>query len=255
MIVNVRGTDWFYTVEGQGEPVLFLHGGLDSAVNFTRLTADLAASHQVIAVDRRGHGRTGDSAAPFDYALMADEVKAFAVALGLGRFHLVGYSDGANIGFHLASGSPELLRSFVAVSGNYMGLAGMAEHWLGMIPQMSAAYAREHMAKIVTQYEALNPRPDLESYVTKTKAIWNEEFTATEEQLQAIAVKTLLVAGDRDIVLPGQTVEMHRLIPGSLLMILPDTGHFIFQDFAYKTAAAVAVRVIKEFFAKQSASA
>ena len=116
-------------------------------------------------------------------------------------------------------------------------------------------YAREHMAKIVTQYEALNPRPDLESYVTKTKAIWNEEFTATEEQLQAIAVKTLLVAGDRDIVLPGQTVEMHRLIPGSSLMILPDTGHFIFQDFAYKTAAAIAVRVIKEFFAKQSASA
>jgi hypothetical protein len=34
--------------------------------------------------------------------------------------------------------------------------------------------------------------------------------------------------------------------------MLPDTGHIIFQDFAYRTPAAAAVPIIREFFAGES---
>lgn len=35
MRLMTEGINWFYTMTGQGEPVLFLHGGLDTCVNYT----------------------------------------------------------------------------------------------------------------------------------------------------------------------------------------------------------------------------
>ena len=255
MIINVRGADWFYTDSGEGDPVLFLHGGLDTVANYSRLLAELASDFQVIAVDRRGHGRSEDTDMPFDYALMADEVHEFAMKLGLRLFHILGYSDGANIGFHLAADHPEAVKSLVAVSGNYKGLSGMSQKWLDMLPELSVEFSRERMPKVVEQYTMLNPHPDLAAFMEKTKAIWTLETVISREKLGRITTKTLLVSGDRDIVLPEQAVEMHGIIPDSSLMILPDTGHFIFQDSAYRPPAASAVPVLKNFLGKNSVPA
>lgn len=247
MRISIRGADWFYTVAGQGDPVLFLHGGFDSSANFTRLIETLSRDFRVVAVDRRGHGRTADTDAPFDYALMAEEVMEFALGIGLKSFHLLGYSDGANLGFHMGRGHPEAVKSLVAVSGNYKGLTGMTEAWLDIIRALSPEYVRDRMPGVVEQYLALNPAPDLETFVAKTKAIWTEEYVITKDKLGELPVRTLLIHGDRDIMLPEQAVEMHSLIPRAYLMMLPDTGHNIFQDFAFKTAAQAAIPVIREF--------
>lgn len=252
MITTVRGAEWFYSVEGQGDTVLFLHGGLDASANYTRLIADLAGSFRVVAVDRRGHGRSTDTDAPYDYALMAEEVYEFTRALGIEKFHIAGYSDGANLGFHLASDHPEAVKSLVAISGNYTGYANMSPQWLTMLPSLSEDFAREHMAKAVEQYTALNPRPDFSTFIAKTRAIWTEEIVIAPEKLAAIRAATLLICGDRDIMLPEQAIAMRALIPNASLLMLPDTGHTIFQDFAYKTPAVAAVPIIKEFIAKRS---
>ena len=250
-VAAVRGAEWFYSVAGRGDTVLFLHGSLDTSANYTRLVADLAGSFRVIAVDRRGHGRSTDTDAPYDYALMAEEIYEFTRVLGIGKFHIIGYSDGANLGLHLAGGHPEAVKSLVAISGNYKGLSGMSRQWLDMLPRLSEEFAREHMAKAVEQYMALNPRPDFAAHFAKTRAIWMEDAVISPEKLGAIRAATLLVCGDRDIVLPEQTIALRALIPGASLLILPDTGHTIFQDAAYKTPAAAAVPIIREFIAKR----
>ncbi|MCC8194859.1 MAG: alpha/beta hydrolase [Deltaproteobacteria bacterium] len=251
MRMTIRGADWHYSIQGQGETVLFLHGGLDSSANYTRLLADLAGSFRVVAVDRRGHGRSTDTDAPYDYALMAEEVFAFTRNLALERFRILGYSDGANIGFHMASDRPDAVKALVAVSGNYRGLSGMSPQWLAMLPLLSEAYARDHMPKAVEQYLKRNPHPDFSAHLAKTKALWLEDVVVPEEKLSAIRSKTLIISGDRDIVLPEQAVAMHSLIPGASLMLLPDTGHAIFQDFAFRTPAEAAMPVIRQFLAAE----
>ncbi|MDR3074171.1 MAG: alpha/beta hydrolase [Deltaproteobacteria bacterium] len=253
MTIHVRGADWHYTLKGDGEPVLFLHGGLDAAVNHSRLTDGLAEHFRVVAVDRRGHGGSTDTDAPFDFSLMAEEVLEFTRKLALPPFHLVGYSDGANIGFHLASDHPEAVKSFVALSGNYKGLSGMSPKWLAMIPRLSPAYAREHMPQVMEQYAALNPAPDPESYILKTRDLWLQDTVVSVEKLAAIRAKTLLIAGDRDIVLPEQTLAMYALIPNAALMILPWCNHFIFPDFAWGLAAETALPVIRRLLSGQPA--
>src|SRR2546430_11186955 len=59
---------WFADSRGSGEPVLLLHGGLsDSELLLDPLEPALADRFRVVAFDRRGHGRTADTDAPFHY--------------------------------------------------------------------------------------------------------------------------------------------------------------------------------------------
>ena len=247
MQITATGIDWFYTIEGQGEPVLFLHGGLDTCANYVNLLAELADGFRVIAVDRRGHGRTADTDAPFDYALMAEELAAFTQKLGLSSFHVIGYSDGANIGLHLASCFPERVKSLVAISGNYKASSGMSAGCLAMFDALSVEFVQTHMPQVLAQYVALNPNPAPETFIAKTEALWQQESIISPERLAAIQVPTLLVSGDRDMVLPEQTLEMKALIPDASLLILPYCGHFVFQDFVWSATAVSATRLFKEF--------
>ncbi len=247
MQISDMSINWFYTTEGQGDPVLFLHGGFDTCTNYTHLLNELANEFKVIAVDRRGHGRTADTDAPFDYALMAEEMIAFMHKLNVSSFHIIGYSDGANIGLHMASGYPEKIKKLVAISGNYKASSGMSEGCLGMFRALSFEFVQKYMPEVLEQYLELNPNPAPKVFIAKTKDLWNQECVIKKELLEAFRVPTLLVGGDRDMVLPEQLVEMKTLIPNSSLLLLPYCGHFIFQDFVWSSTAASAVGMFKEF--------
>lgn len=247
MQISTAGINWYYTMEGQGEPLLFLHGGLDTCENYETLLAELAKDFRVIAVDRRGHGRTADTDAPFEYGLMAEELISFTQILDLPPFHIVGYSDGANLGLHMASRLPGKVKSLVAISGNYLGVSGMSQGWLETVEALSADFVQEHMPEVAQQYEELNPAPALESFINKTKKLWSRDCVIEVETLQVLQTPTLIVGGDRDIVLPEQLADMKKLIPNASLFMLPYCGHFVFQDFAWSNTAASAVDVFKDF--------
>lgn len=247
MQIPTDGINWFYTTEGQGEPLLFLHGGLDTCENYETLLAELAKDFRVIAVDRRGHGRTADTDAPFEYALMADELISFTQALDLPPFHIVGYSDGANLGLHMANRLPDKVKNLIAISANYLGVSGMSQGWLETVEALSVDFVQEHMPEVAQQYAKLNPAPMLESFISKTKELWSRDCVVEVEILQALQTPTLIVGGDRDIVLPEQLVDMKKLIPSASLLMLPYCGHFVFQDFAWSNTAASSVAVFKDF--------
>lgn len=241
------GINWFYTTQGRGEPVLFLHGGLDTCANYTKFLTELSDGFRVIAVDRRGHGRTADTDAPFDYDLMAQELVAFARKLNLVSFHVIGFSDGANIGLHMASGFPEMVKSLIAISGNYRGSSGMSRGCLEMFGALSVDFVQERMPQVLEQYTELSPNPAPETFIAKTKKLWSQESIINKEQLTMLQVPTLIVGGDRDMVLPEQFVEMKALIPNASLLLLPYCGHFVFQDFVWSSTAVSAVQLFKEF--------
>src|SRR3954471_10818289 len=56
--VAANGVNYYYEIHGRGEPLLLLHGGLGSIDVFEPGLPALAKSHEVIAVEYHGHGRT-----------------------------------------------------------------------------------------------------------------------------------------------------------------------------------------------------
>src|SRR5690349_1706646 len=118
--VDVEGHPTWLESRGDGsETVLLLHGGLSNGDDLLGTIGDaLVARYRVLAFDRRGHGRTADTPAPFHYDSMVDETVAVIERAG-GPVHLVGWSDGGIISLLLAQRRPDLVRRMVLIGANY----------------------------------------------------------------------------------------------------------------------------------------
>lgn len=82
--------------DADATPVILVHGITESAVTWDPLIDRLAASRRVVAMDLRGHGRSG-AAERYDLEAMAGDVAAVAMTLDLDRPHLVGHSLGGAV--------------------------------------------------------------------------------------------------------------------------------------------------------------
>ncbi len=112
---NSNGVKIHYTSEGQGEPVVLVHGvAVNADLNWRRpgVTKALAKDHRVIMLDVRGHGL---SEKPHDSACygqeMAEDVIRLMDHLGIEKAHVIGYSMGGFIVLKLATLHPERLLS------------------------------------------------------------------------------------------------------------------------------------------------
>ena len=73
--LDSHGVKIHYTVEGQGEPVLLLHGLAQDVELWTGVRKALATEYQVIAMDFRGHGKSEKPHSPEKYGLeMVEDV-------------------------------------------------------------------------------------------------------------------------------------------------------------------------------------
>jgi len=90
------GTAIAWSRNGSGDPVVLVHGITESATSLEPVARRLATSHEVITLDLRGHGESGN-AANYDLAAMAGDVLTVIAATGVPRPHLVGHSLGGAV--------------------------------------------------------------------------------------------------------------------------------------------------------------
>ena len=224
--IDVGGVATYYERHGSGGPVLLLHGGLGSAENFSELTSTLAGHHEVWVPERYGHGRTPDTAAPFTYDDMAAQTVAFLDAVGVESAHVVGYSDGANIGLLLASRSPSRIERLVSISGNFAVSA------LTMPPPGSRGDLTALFAELTETYERLSPDgPDhLSTIKAKSNRMWQDWTGIPLADLAAITCPTLVVGADADVVTLEHTVALFQAIPDAELAVVPGTSHNLIHE-------------------------
>lgn len=112
---DLPGADLFYQARGDGPPALFIHGfALDHTIWLRQLDA-LAPLRRCVAVDLRGHGRSGigiDPAGAASHHL--DDLLSIVELLG-GEADLVGHSMGAHLARSLAVERPHAIRSLVLI--------------------------------------------------------------------------------------------------------------------------------------------
>ncbi|MGN6767585.1 MAG: alpha/beta fold hydrolase, partial [Rhizobiaceae bacterium] len=100
---NHDGFDLAFIDQGDGEPVLLIHGFASShSVNWVTpgwVKTLTEAGYRAIAFDNRGHGASSKSYEPEDYRAqkMAGDAAAMLDHLGIPRAHVMGYSMGARI--------------------------------------------------------------------------------------------------------------------------------------------------------------
>ncbi len=113
------GVPIHFTLQGDGEtPLVLLHGYAGSQEVMGPMIRGLTGEHWVIAMDVRGHGRSGKPHEPERYGLeLVEDVVRLLDFLGVEKAHVLGYSMGALITLKLVTTHPERVLS--AVAGGY----------------------------------------------------------------------------------------------------------------------------------------
>ena len=123
--VHANGINIHYLDQGEGEPLVLLHGGVVSTnpiwtgvpVAYASHMDTLAEHFRVIAPDTRGCGKTGHSGGPISFDLLADDVAALVDSLELDRPLIAGFSEGAITATVLGIREPNMVRAIVNHAG------------------------------------------------------------------------------------------------------------------------------------------
>jgi pimeloyl-ACP methyl ester carboxylesterase len=110
----------YYEDEGDGPPVLLVHGAAQDTVSWRFQVPALAeAGYRALALDLPGHGKSalGPDGAIADLAVYAEVVRAFLAALDLSDVVVVGHSMAGGIGLHAALREPARFAGVVPVDG------------------------------------------------------------------------------------------------------------------------------------------
>src|ERR1700739_884689 len=181
-----------YSVVGDGQPILFVHGATATGeFEWGRLPARPAADYQSVLADLRGHGRSEfRESVDMGQAICAD-LRHLIEHLGLDHPHIVGFSYGAEISLMLARSAPGTARSLVLVSpgtgrpSDYRAprLEHLYRTWPFALRRLHESHhGPEHWRELVTALHV--------------DSVGRPELSA--EVLRGVGCPVLMVAGARD---------------------------------------------------------
>jgi len=227
---------WYQPAKGRGKSVVLLHGGLSSTNSMWRSIGPGLRQHfSVSGFDRRGHGRSADTDAPFSYEAMADETIAFLEFLGR-RSHLVGHSDGGIVALAVARRRPDLVRRVVAIGANY--------HHNGLMAMEPFTPESASFPEFVEGYGAMAPEGPAHAAVVVEKArhLVESEPRWTSRYLAAIERPVLVMAGDDDVTTFRHLASMYEALRDAELAVVPGTSHGVLKE-----RRGLATRLIVEY--------
>ena len=234
---SVNGINLYYEMHGTGTPLILLHGGFGTLETFNAIAPTLALTHQVIGVDLYGHGRTALTSRPLSFEHMADDISGLIQHLGLEKADVLGYSLGGAVALQTAIRHPEQVNKLIVISSPFKRTGWHPEMQTGM-----ASIAPEFFVgtPLHDAYMKDAPKPeDFPRLVANMREGMSQDYDWTE-QVSALKMPTLIIAGDSDGLPPSHAVAFFTLLGGGLqdagwngehlipsqLAILPGATHY-----------------------------
>jgi len=118
MILTYKQTELFYTSKGIGNPLVFLHGFLESSKIWEPFIDELSEKRQVICIDLPGHGKSGNLNPVHTMELFADAVHVILQHLKVEKISFVGHSMGGYVSLEFCEKFPILTKSLVLLNSS-----------------------------------------------------------------------------------------------------------------------------------------
>jgi 3-oxoadipate enol-lactonase len=230
---TVNGIDINYRLEGDGpETVVLVNGLADDLTTWEyQMGALLEAGLRVLRFDNRGVGRSSKPLGPYTTAMFAQDTKALVDHLRLERFHLLGVSMGGMIVQEYALAWPSDLASLIAACtyaapgpfcGRMFAMWADVATFAGLPTVMRDvalwAFTPEFFEERVEEAEEFDTAmrmidQPVPAYLAQLYSIQHHDTT---ERLAQITTPTLVLAGERDILIPvALSRRLHQAIPGA----------------------------------------
>lgn len=223
---EVNGLRMYYEIYGQGKPLVLIHGGGSTIQSsFEKVIPLLLKRRKLIAVELQAHGRTNDRDSDTTFEQDADDVALLLQNLKIDKADFFGFSNGGTTTLQIAIRHPEIVSKIVLGSALFKR-NGVAEQFWGFMKQASLENMPEQLKGA---YRKVSANPEgLQVMFARDKKRMIEFQDITDDKIRSIRVPALIIIGDKDIITPEHALEMHRLITGSELAIIPGVhGEYI----------------------------
>lgn len=238
MVISTNSTRLAVETIGDGAPVLFIHGFPLSREMWQPTAERLKDRYLCIMPDLRGHGesRATESVSIADFA---DDLAGVLVELKIARpCAVVGLSMGGMVAFEMFRRHRAVVRALglIDTRANAESPEGKERR-----EKLAQAALREGSKAVA---DTMIDKMFAKSFDPKQREHWFRLMCATAPQgvaaasralaerpdslptLAIIDIPTLVVAGDQDEITPPDSLrEIHRGIPGSRFVIIPNAGH------------------------------
>lgn len=245
-----------YQEQGQGEPLVLIHGWSQSAAMFKHQLAGLSDSFRVITIDLRGHGDSDKPEHGYRISRLAKDVYDALAELELHDVNLLGWSMGCSVVWsYLDLFGPERLSRLILVdepswvmhtpdqtpddianTGAIIDAAGLVGLYNALRTD-TAATVSGFVGGMVTK----GIPEDLKAWIIAENLKMPAEYAARlvlnhgsldwRDVIPRITLPTLVIGGKHSHVNPQSQVWIHEQINGSQLEIFDEGGaHFMFLE-------------------------
>jgi pimeloyl-ACP methyl ester carboxylesterase len=260
--IKIDSINTRFWAEGEGSPVILLHGWSGSATGWLPSFAAISAQHRVYAIDLIGHGRTGQpDSDSLNAADMAKFVKDFMAENIIERAHIVGHSMGGAISLQIAIDFPERVNKLVLVDSVGLGKEiampprivslPLVGEWLLALDYKSdikkyAATVRKSAQnatyitnELIENLYKVDRNPEHVKMLLKVLRLWfnwtgqkKSVYGPILQQLPSIRNPTLIIWGRQDTTIPLSHGELAaRSLPNARLEVIDQCGHIpIFEQ-------------------------
>ena len=258
LVPGLNPVSIYYRDEGEGAPLLFLHGGWGYEMYaFNRQIAVLGQRYRLLIPDRGGYGRSAhlinDLPSDFHY-LAAAETLSILDSLGIERAVLWGHSDGAVIAAILGFTAPERVSALVLEAFHYFRMKTTSQHFFETLADRPEAldeelcerFAREHGADYWRHLVTSHAKAWLQ--IASAGAGPNDDLYAG--RLREIVAPTLFIHGRLDPrTEPGELDAARAQLPEAEMQILDEGSHSPHSESA---TADLVIQIASEFIKERS---
>lgn len=118
MMQMYKNTPLFYSSIGFGNPIVLLHGFLESSTIWNPFTKALSEKRQVIVIDLPGHGKSGTFGKVHSMEFMAKAVQEILNQLGVKKAFFVGHSMGGYVSLAFLEQFPESINGIMLLNSS-----------------------------------------------------------------------------------------------------------------------------------------
>ncbi|MCF6766316.1 alpha/beta hydrolase [Thiotrichales bacterium 19S3-7] len=240
--IQVNDLNLYYEQYGSGDDLLLISGLSADHNAWAAVVPELSKHYKVTIFDNRGVGQSSVPEGPYSINMMVEDTKAIMDQLKIESAYVIGHSMGGMIAEMLAIDYPEKVKALVIVcsaakrnprSNQWLELSAKmieTETDIPIIADYTFSYlfgsdfiAKPENALMWLDLILSNPYPQtLTGY--KNQLVATQTYNALDS-LHKIRVKTLIIAGEDDILTPlSASKAIHQVISQSQLLTLP-CGH------------------------------
>jgi pimeloyl-ACP methyl ester carboxylesterase len=245
-----------YLEQGNGTPLLMLHGFMGKGNCWLPLMEHLHAQMHCVALDLLGFGDSAKPEIQYDIAKEVEFVRQFMQARNLEPGYVMGHSFGGWVAAAYALAYPAAVKGLILVAPAGIrddSFAGRYDHlrpilwqtpivdWMlnGFKPFAGWFGQQETLKKIAWMRGELNSQPAARSFLVD-RIRPEDAIDTVETEIHRLQTPTLVITGDQDDTIPLWHSETYaREIPNAQLVILPNANHSLPQDYSAELAAHI----------------